>query len=67
MINSRLLRWILTIGEYSLTIKYCKGKDNSVVDILSRYVKVECEEIYNKEDNEVRLLPLRFEASNEIR
>ena len=45
--NSRLLRWILAIGEYSFTIKYCKGKDNSVADILSRYVTEECEEIYN--------------------
>ena len=62
--NSRLLRWILAIGEYSFTIKYWKGKDNSVADILSRYVTEEREEIYNKE---VRLLPIRFETNNDVK
>ena len=54
-------------GEYSFTIKYCKGKDNSVADILSRYVTEDCEEIYNKKDNEVHLLPIRFKTSNEVK
>ena len=36
--NSRLLRWILAIGKYSFTIKYCKGKDNSCLLYTSRCV-----------------------------
>ena len=30
------------------------------------FLPEECEEIYNEEDNEVRLLSIRCEASNEI-
>ncbi len=65
--NSRLLRLILAIGEYSFAIKYCKGKDNSVANVLSRYVSEEYEKIYGKEDKEVRLSPIRFKTSNEVK
>ena len=37
--NARLLRWILAIGEYSVPIKYCKGRDNSVADTSWKSVR----------------------------
>ena len=35
--NSRITRWILSMQEYKFDIIHCKGKDNVVADILSRY------------------------------
>lgn len=35
--NSRVTRWILAIQEYGFNIVHCKGKENVVADILSRY------------------------------
>ena len=35
--KSRIIRWILAIQEYDFDIIHCKGKDNIVADILSRY------------------------------
>ena len=35
--NSRITRWILSIQEYNFDIIHCKGKENIVADILSRY------------------------------
>lgn len=35
--NSRTTRWILSIQEYKFDIIHCKGMDNIVTDILSRY------------------------------
>ena len=35
--NSRITRWILAVQEYKFDIIHCKGKDNVVADILSRY------------------------------
>ena len=35
--NSRITRWILSIQEYKFDIIHCKGKDNIVADVLSRY------------------------------
>lgn len=37
LLNSRLIRWALTIQEYTFEIKHCTGKENVVADILSRY------------------------------
>ena len=37
MNNSRITRWILAVQEYKFDIIHCKGKDNIVADILSRY------------------------------
>ena len=65
--NARLLRWILAIGEYSFTIKYCKGKDNIIADTLSRYVTEKCEEVYEKNHNVLQLLPIKFTIDNDIK
>lgn len=35
--NSRMKRWILSIQEYNFDIIHCKGKENIIADILSRY------------------------------
>ena len=35
--NTRITRWILAIQEYNFEILHCKGKENIVADILSRY------------------------------
>lgn len=35
--NSRITRWILGIQEYNFEILHCKGRNNIVADILSRY------------------------------
>lgn len=53
--SARLMRWILAIGEYSFTIKYCKGKDNEVADTLSRYIE-EKEETHEAKPQDVRVL-----------
>ena len=34
--SGRLVRWMLILQEYDLTIEYCKGKENIVADVLSR-------------------------------
>ena len=34
--NRRLMRWALFLQSYSLDIRHIKGKDNVVVDALSR-------------------------------
>lgn len=36
--NARILRWVLTLQEYHLSIKYISGKANFVADTLSRPV-----------------------------
>ena len=35
--NSRITRWILAIQDYDFDIVYCKGRDNVVADVFSRY------------------------------
>jgi hypothetical protein len=35
--TSRRMRWALALQGYSFTIKYIKGKDNFLADVLSRY------------------------------
>ena len=42
--NSRITRWILSIQEYNFDILHCKGKENIVADILSRYPEDMAEE-----------------------
>lgn len=36
--TSRMAKWICTLADYNFTIKFIKGKCNSVADFLSRYV-----------------------------
>lgn len=43
LLNSRLTRWILYIQEFDFAIQYCKGANNQVSDILSRYPNDSCE------------------------
>ena len=42
--NSRITRWILSIQEYNFNILHCKGKENLVANILSRYPEDVAEE-----------------------
>lgn len=37
LLNTTLARWILSIQEYNIEIKYCRGKENIVADVLSRH------------------------------
>jgi hypothetical protein len=39
-LNVRQARWMALLGEFDFEIKYIKGKDNRVVDALSRSMKV---------------------------
>ena len=34
--NSRLIRWSLLLQQYSFSVSYCRGVDNTVADFLSR-------------------------------
>ena len=34
--NQKILRWSLIIQRYNLEIRHIKGKDNIIVDALSR-------------------------------
>jgi len=34
--NRRITRWLLLLWEFNITIQYQPGKDNQVVDFLSR-------------------------------
>lgn len=35
-LNPRIQRWILSLGEYDISIEYIKGKTNTIADLLSR-------------------------------
>ena len=37
-LNARKARWLAFLGEYDFEIKHIKGKENKVVDALSRNV-----------------------------
>jgi hypothetical protein len=37
-LNARQVRWLEFLSEYDFDIKYIKGKENKVVDALSRRV-----------------------------
>lgn len=50
-LNSRLQRWILSLGEYNISIEYLKGKDNKIADFLSRI---------NTDNNEINKLTETF-------
>jgi len=39
-LNAKKARWFATISEFDFEIRYIKGKDNRVVDALSRRVHV---------------------------
>lgn len=65
--NARLMRWILAIEEYSFTLKYCKGVDNQTADILSRHIAEDKEETYINEKRELRLLSIKYKASDETK
>jgi len=39
-VNGREAQWLVTISEFDFEIKYIKGKENIVVDALSRWVQV---------------------------
>ena len=64
--NSRLTRWVLAIQEYSFTIKYCKGSENTTADTLSRYPPVEREEVYEATDDELRVLNIQYTVAPEV-
>lgn len=46
-LNPRLQRWILSLGEYNIKMKYLKGKENRIADFLSRI---------NKDRHEINVL-----------
>lgn len=37
LLNARLTRWILFLQEYDLELEYCKGSENIIADVLSRF------------------------------
>lgn len=39
-LNGRQARWLATISEFDFEIRYIKGKENKVVDAISRRVHV---------------------------
>lgn len=56
--NSRIIRWILYLEQFDYSVEHVKGRDNVVVDVLSRFPpqtafvqedKISCPEIYYME------------------
>lgn len=43
-----MIRWVHYIGRFDYTIEYVKGKDNIVVDVLSRHIEGATDVITNK-------------------
>ena len=39
-LNARKSRWLAMINEFDFEIRYIKGKDNRVIDALSRWIQV---------------------------
>lgn len=39
-LNARKSRWLATVNEFDLKIRYIKGKENKVADALSSRVQV---------------------------
>ena len=39
-LNARQARWMVLLSEFNFKIKHIKGKENTVVDALSRSVKM---------------------------
>jgi len=39
-LNDRQARWLSTINEFDFEIRYIKGKENRVVDALSRWIEI---------------------------
>lgn len=39
-LNTRQAKWLATLSEFDFKIRYIKGKENRVVDALSRRVQV---------------------------
>lgn len=37
LLSSRITRWILFMQEYDSEIRHCKGRENVIADVLSRY------------------------------
>lgn len=69
-LNSRLQRWILSLGEYNIKINYLQGKDNKIADFLSR-INTDINEINtieavveSNEGRQLHLLP-KYEINNE--
>eukprot|EP01050_Picozoa_sp_SAG11_P045731 SAG11_NODE_22965_length_397_cov_0.942953_1_plen_90_part_10 len=38
--GQRIARWCLYLSDYNYVVKYLKGADNSVADLLSRLISV---------------------------
>ena len=65
--NSRLTRWILAIEEYSFTIKYCRGTENTIADILSRYApQAVKEEEYEATKDELKVLAIKYQVTPQV-
>lgn len=56
--TSRMAKWICILSDFEFTVKYVKGKCNSVADFLSRYV--------NNSNDMINFIDITCNISNEF-
>lgn len=63
--NSRMTRWILGIQEYDFNIIHCKGKENVVADVLSRYPEDTQGHRYIEENDEFQISAINIKLNKD--
>lgn len=61
LVNKRLTRWALYVGEYDYDIVYRQGKFNTLADFLSR-MPSECEKMSNDERTIFKIFEQQFDS-----
>ena len=64
--NARLIRWILAIQNYNITMEHCPGKENIAADQLSRQNLGKDWET-EKAITQITINALKYECSRELR
>lgn len=58
--SARMACWILAIQEYDFSIQHCKGRDNIIVDVLSRHPEDIDGDLIPQEEIEINQLMVKL-------